>query len=112
MKLGTKRKPRKKIQHPRPGQLIADAEPSQFHDVSRSLLQTPEFMAALALCLIYSALASGHLYSIDGLLMYLQATSLSFSIRSSSHIPSCGVASAGPQVRTAWGFPFSIYRVY
>jgi len=42
----------------------------------RPLLNQPEVWAALSLAVLYIAVMSGHSYSIDGVLMYRQATSI------------------------------------
>jgi hypothetical protein len=47
--------------------------------VLRGLTHTSEGLAAMALICLYLALMSGHLYSIDGLLMYRQSLSLVYA---------------------------------
>jgi hypothetical protein len=43
------------------------------------LPRNPELLASLALACLYLAIMSGHLHSIDGLLMYRQAQSLIYN---------------------------------
>ena len=46
---------------------------------AKRIAATPEQLAACALVCLYAALMSGHLYSIDGLLMYRQALALLYA---------------------------------
>lgn len=48
-------------------------------DRRHGLFHSPEIVAGMALVCVYLALIGGHLYSIDGLLMYHQALSLAYA---------------------------------
>jgi hypothetical protein len=54
-------------------------EPEAKQGTLRALAHTSEGLAAMALICFYLALLSGHLYSIDGLLMYRQSLSLAYA---------------------------------